>query len=207
MKIISGNDTNKAISDYIVNNRYPYLIGRCSWSENNVCLEYLKNNKDVCKISPRSIYYIKQNAGFYAGDNIVDNCNIESWLPKHQQALKFFIEKFIESQSNCDLLFKHKDSLYVPDNRKEIHIWSPIQLTVWLPLLEGKRILAVSPFEDSIKEQFPKRHQLFKTPKVIRGQKNPPINYPEFELVILKSPHTIMGNETPHDDWKETFID
>jgi len=71
-----------------------------------------------------------------------------------------------------------------------------------MPALEGKKVLVISPFEESIKIQFPKRKHLFTTGK----QNN--FEYPDFELLTLKCPNTIKGNDPfPHNNWIETYND
>jgi len=72
---------------------------------------------------------------------------------------------------------------------------------MWLPALDKKKVLIISPFEKSIQIQFPKRKKLFTT-----SAKFPNFNYPEFDMQILKCPNTIKGNDPyPDEDWEKTF--
>jgi hypothetical protein len=87
----------------------------------------------------------------------------------------------------------------VKDFYDEIHVWSAVRLKQWMPFLEGKKVLAISAFEDSIKLQWKNRHKLFATGP-------DPFKYPEFELSTIKAHNTIKGNEPfPCKNWKESF--
>jgi len=66
-----------------------------------------------------------------------------------------------------------------------------IHRTPWSHALEGRRVLVVHPFADSIQKQYARRALLFKDPRVL----------PEFELTTLKAVQSIAGNKTGHSDW------
>src|SRR5690606_17357822 len=56
----------------------------------------------------------------------------------------------------------------------------------WGKALEGKKVLIVHPFEDSIKKQFQYREKLWENPNIL----------PPFELITYKAVQTIAGNNT-----------
>lgn len=55
----------------------------------------------------------------------------------------------------------------------------------WTKALEGKKVLVIHPFEDTIRSQYQKRENLFKNPEML----------PEFELYTLKAVQTIAGQK------------
>ena len=62
----------------------------------------------------------------------------------------------------------------------------------WTRILEGKRVLVIHPFADSIKKQYEKRKQLFNNPHVL----------PTFQsLRIIKAVQSIAGNRCEYSDW------
>lgn len=62
----------------------------------------------------------------------------------------------------------------------------------WTSILQGKRVLVVSPFTDTIVKQYARRELLFDNPEVI----------PEFaELLPLKAVQSIAGTPTDYPDW------
>jgi hypothetical protein len=74
------------------------------------------------------------------------------------------------------------------------HPWS--MFNVFHHVLDGKRVLAVTPFSQSIEKNFHNRSRFFKNYK-----------YPDFELFTFTSPVTYSGlpdNLYPHDSWFES---
>jgi len=65
----------------------------------------------------------------------------------------------------------------------------------WSQVLEGKRVLVVHPFENSIRTQYAKRECLFKDPRVL----------PEFELLTFPSVQTIGGISSTFKNWFEAL--
>ncbi|MEN9243605.1 MAG: hypothetical protein Q6K81_01805 [Gloeomargarita sp. DG02_5_bins_242] len=61
----------------------------------------------------------------------------------------------------------------------------------WSEALEGKRVLVIHPFAETIQQQYQQRECLFQNPKIL----------PEFELKTLKSVQSIAGNECNFSDW------
>lgn len=61
----------------------------------------------------------------------------------------------------------------------------------WSRALAGKTVLAVHPFETTIRRQFEKRDRLFKDPRVL----------PPFELKTYRTVQSIAGNRTPFKTW------
>ena len=64
----------------------------------------------------------------------------------------------------------------------------------WTKALEGKKVLVIHPFEESIREQYEKREILFKKPGIL----------PAYELHTLKAVQTIAGEKDPRF---ETWFD
>lgn len=68
----------------------------------------------------------------------------------------------------------------------------------WTRILEGKKVLVIHPFADSIKRQYAKREYLFDNPEVL----------PQFkELITIKAVQSIAGNgeATGFSDWFEAL--
>ncbi|MBN2773090.1 MAG: hypothetical protein JXR31_02485 [Prolixibacteraceae bacterium] len=65
----------------------------------------------------------------------------------------------------------------------------------WTELLEGKKVLVIHPFDESIKNQYLKRKLLFNNPKVL----------PDFELITIKAVQSIANTKTQFNDWFEAL--
>ncbi len=181
--------SSKCIKNIILNNTN-FLIGRMPGIEAQCLVEYIDNNLNVKKINKNIIGLLEQNTGFYNMNN-------------DDEILKFWCDTYLESLRNCTLLYRLEFNTYdklVENYYKNIYVFSCASLYLWLPLLEGKNILVISPFEKSIHMQFSKRKHFFTTGK----QQN--FEYPEFNLQVLKCPNTIKGNTPfPHSNWKESY--
>ena len=180
--------SGKLIYDTI-KNKNNFFIGRMQGIEADTVKSYLEKES----IHENLKNYIQQNTGFYC-----DKDNFNTILNK-------WCEIYLSSLRSCDLLYRLEFSTWdsiVEKYYEKIYVFSCASLHLWMPALEGKTVLVISPFEQTIKLQFPKRKELFKTGK----QNN--FEYPEFNLLTLKSPNTIKGNEPfPNNNWLETFED
>jgi hypothetical protein len=65
----------------------------------------------------------------------------------------------------------------------------------WSYALEGKKVLVIHPFVESIKEQYKKRELLFPSPKIL----------PAFELKTIKAIQSIANNYTGFKNWFEAL--
>lgn len=66
--------------------------------------------------------------------------------------------------------------------------------TPWSAALEGKKVLVIHPFTETIQKQYQRREQIFPGTKIL----------PEFELKTLKAVQTVAGEK---DDRFETWFD
>ncbi len=66
----------------------------------------------------------------------------------------------------------------------------------WTQALEGKRVLVIHPFEESIRNQYEKREELFEDRRIL----------PDFTLLTLKAVQTIAGQQDSRfSDWFEAL--
>lgn len=68
--------------------------------------------------------------------------------------------------------------------------------TPWTLALQGKKVLVVHPFKETIEKQYAKRKLLFKDPDML----------PEFDLKVIKAVQTIAGEkDSRFHDWEEAL--
>ena len=65
----------------------------------------------------------------------------------------------------------------------------------WSKSLEGKKVLVVHPFAESIQKQYSRRDLLWENPDVL----------PSFDLKTLKAVLSLAGEEVPYQDWFEAL--
>lgn len=177
----------------------PKMISRMGTSELHIVLNYLSREKSLFEKSRNYIngtlpefwwgnyakHDIFQNSGFFS----TDNASLEklarlylhsmpeidvllTWLTGEQHLNKFFSKKVLKS--------------YLYDSEPYFDRDAP-----WTRGLEGKKVLVIHPFEESIKDQYRKRTLLFADNRVL----------PDFELKTIKAFQTIKGNITPFNNW------
>lgn len=164
----------------------PCFVGRIGSSEMqtlNACLNVkmgLKHNLPQEKID--TIY---NNAGFF---------------PKSEKLIWRFFEEYISAIEKIDIMavLGNGDEDYIL-NRYCTNV-DVISLRAiepyysnepWTRALEGKKILVIHPFAETIEEQFTKRERLFDNPYIL----------PNFELKTIKAVQTVADNTEGFDDW------
>jgi hypothetical protein len=91
----------------------------------------------------------------------------------------FIIEEFVP---NADLTFLYRLEPWLTKGRP------------WSAALKGKKVLVIHPFENTIREQYKKRENIFPGTEIL----------PEFELKTLKAVQTLCGEK---DERFETWFD
>lgn len=93
--------------------------------------------------------------------------------------------------------YRHEDQLLRQSVPGECQMADPMGLEAyafaepWTLSLEGRRVLVVHPFAESIQRQFQYRHRLFAGKEVL----------PNFDLQTVKAVQTIAGTSTSFPDW------
>lgn len=157
---------------------YYYLLGRENKTlYDNICKSYHDNLKLV----------MKQGAGFF---------------PTEDEYLDRFVRLYTDNLKEVDIIWsmwlsRFENMLYERFAlQKEIALYDDTALPLdlenpWTKSLEGKKVLVIHPFEESIKENYQKRKFLFENPNIL----------PECELLTLKAVQSIADEEVPFKDW------
>ena len=187
--IIDIKESNKKIID-LIKSKNTFLVSRLGDIESLLTIEYVMTNNINKNLS---LY----NAGIYTKNN--DEDKIKLWCKKYHECvvksdyLASFENLYVESQNF------YRDNF----NIKQIHSRSiePYYVLLdneipWTHYLVNKKVLIVTPFVESFKEQIKNGFEIFKD--------NRKIFLPNQEFVFYKSFQTIAGNNI-HNDWYETF--
>lgn len=65
----------------------------------------------------------------------------------------------------------------------------------WTQALEGKRVLVVHPFDETIRSQYARHEKLFADKRIL----------PDFELSTYRPVQSFLGLKTPYSDWFEAL--
>ena len=191
-RVLGMNKTNRIISERIQSGE-PFMVARFGNTELSVMTSVLK----------RRIF----------GHTEENDARLKEWFQNLQDLSGFFPDKIELAEQFTDLMLDccketdilamyhcHMDDYIVTEYMKNCkvtflnHIEPWRSKDPWTAALKGKKVLVIHPFDESIKQQYQKRTQLFSNDKVL----------PEFELKTLKAIQTIAG-ET--DNRFETWFD
>lgn len=188
--------SNELIYKNLISNK-PTMIARIGSTEMLCLVNYLgvlnhtKNHEYV--------KYIKsQVPSWWWEPNMVDQMHKWSgFFPNSIELLERFAIRMIEDMYYVDILGSWlKEERFF---KTELESAKKVLLedlepffcsNPWTKALEGKRILIVHPFAETIKRQYAQKDLIFDNGLL-----------PDFELITLKSVQSIAGEKTPFIDW------
>jgi hypothetical protein len=190
--------SNKLIFDALISEK-PCMIARFGANELNALTNYVsvKNHdidypgyvlgkKHAWWWQPAIMKTMHDNAGFF---------------PSNPLTLNRFGELMLQDIKQVDILgsWLTQENLF----QKELSHTRKVVLedlepffcnNPWTKALEGKKVLVVHPFAESIESQYARRELLFENNLL-----------PAFELKTLKAVQSIAGEKTPFNDWFEAL--
>lgn len=187
-KIMNAEETNHFIFDALQNDK-PFMAGRYGSSELFVAVaDYFRLESKY----DRYLDILCKNAGFFPHDRemahkfsqaLIDstkNCDLlGTWYRMYEE---FFMKKFMTKESRGSFLFS-------------LEPWTYIELP-WTRALEGKKVLVIHPFVESIQKQFLNRKKIWGETDIL----------PEFELITLKAVQTVAGErDSRFTNWFEAL--
>lgn len=179
----------------------PCMIARFGANELNAVINYLGVNSNKHSIlnylrrkqtewwwNKSIMYCMQNNAGFFPatpenmqrfGKMMIEDAKevdlLGSWLKK-----EFFLDEYLHKVDKIQLMYLDP-------------FWSE---RPWTRILEGKKILIVHPFADSIQSQYRKREFLFKKEKTL----------PTFKSIqTIKAVQSLGGQNNNFQDWFEAL--
>jgi hypothetical protein len=188
--ILQGKDGNDLVASLIEKNR-PIMVSRLGSLELSCLTFYLNSRISKRKRYPRGL---------------IDNLsNIAGVFPAHDKLLNKLSELYLECMKHADIMGVwynfQEDRLcndYCPEaDLVELSCFESFRFSSpWSAALEGKKVLVVHPFSESIVRQYSNnRHLLFEDPLVL----------PEFELKTVKAVQSLAGAPVPFADWFEAY--
>ena len=152
----------------------------------------------------KAIKYIKGEIGpFWWGDNIRFLMrNNAGFFPTDAACLERFANMMLRDMQNIDVLGSWlADEMRLKKFFPNAKIVPLIDLepyyhaNPWSQVLEGKRVLVIHPFEESIKKQYAKHKVLFDDPRIL----------PNFELMTVKAVQSSAAGKTDFSNWFEAL--
>ncbi|MBW8332453.1 MAG: hypothetical protein K0M40_10570 [Prolixibacteraceae bacterium] len=166
-------------------------------------LACLLNYKGVNDSKRSSIDYIKgKSLKWWWDKGIIDQMqNWSGFFPPEIEKIEKFCQLMLNDIPQVDIL----GSWLLEENFFKNELSSTKQLVLediepffsqnpWTKALEGKKVLVVHPFAETIEQQYKKRKWLFENNLL-----------PEFELITIKAVQSIAGEKTEFADWFEAL--
>ena len=181
----------------------PAMVARFGMVELHCMLNYhfVKQNKPL----PQKLFYYISGRSFpFWWDSAVarEMSKNAGFIKPTFPDLQRFCELMDEDMKQVDILasWMRGEQVFsgkMPDV-KTISIWAiePFKhANPWSEALEGKTVLVVHPYDDSIKKQYERRGDLFADKRVL----------PDFKLKTIKAVQSIAFNETAYKTWFEAL--
>lgn len=156
-----------------------------TWSS---AIRYVKGEIPAWGYAPSTLRTMKINAGFFSSS---------------PEQLDKFGALMMESMKQVDMLgsWRGEEAAVLPympqAERVPLYTLEPYYFdNPWTPALEGKKVLVVHPFEDTIRKQFARYDKLFADKRMS----------PKYELLTIKAVQSIAGNKPEQfADWFEAL--
>ena len=191
--ILGKRKTNQWIAEKIQSGE-PFMVARFGNTELSVMTSVLKrrlmgNSAETQARFDKWFERLNEGAGFF---------------PAKPELAEEFTDLMLEACEEVDMLAMwhcHMEDYVITEYMPDVTLsfiaylepWR-YEKEPWSAALEGKKVLVVHPFEDSIKKQYLNREKLFPETDVL----------PEFELKTLKAVQTIAGEK---DERFETWFE
>lgn len=185
-------------SDYIRDlllSEKPVMIARFGSVELNCVAEYRNPiNLQNC------VRFVLGKSAYlgYSRSTYLTMSNNAGFFPACKTNLDYFSQLMLESMPLVDVLgsWRAEESLFkaqlVSAKKVPLGDLEPyFHENPWSEVLQGKKILVIHPFEESILEQYAKHDFLFKDQRVL----------PKFELQTLKAVQSIAGTPCAYNTW------
>lgn len=179
----------------------PFMLARFGSIECDVCenvrftfYRRRSNLRFICWrgqpnfINPWVVPLFSKNAGFFPSDD--------------ESALRHFYELMVDSMQEVDVLqsWCYNERFFAEELKNAIKVDREISTPLltdnpWTLALEGKKVLVVHPFAETIESQYARIDKVFPNQTIL----------PKFDLKVLKAVQTAGGNKTQFHDWFEAL--
>lgn len=184
-RIMECDETNVWIRERLQSGE-PFLAARFGDAELRAVMYYLENEMHLRRGFPERIKTVMhRNAGFF---------------PATDENLMRFGEMMLDAAAQVDLFavwynLMEDYVIHTYGNAERLSHLEAIEpylsRSPWSSALQGKKVLVVHPFSESIEKQYRIHDQLFSDPRVL----------PAFQLITYRAVQTNAGGETHYQDW------
>ena len=125
---------------------------------------------------------------------------LSGFFPADRKALEQFVDLYMECCADIDMLGIWNillqsylaDECVINAQLSELRMFEPYYFEhPWTKALEGKIVVVIHPFAETIQSQYKRREKLFENKEIL----------PLFELRTVKAVQTLAGNKCEHETW------
>ena len=197
-----SEEANEILKNIILKNE-PFMCARFGSTESRAILNFQLKKKKISDFHA-SLKHIRGKMNIYWKEHpkFLNNLiELSGFFPKDENLLENFVNLYTSDIKNLDLLGiwnEYEEFLQVPEDTKlckirELEPW--FYNEPWTAALEGKKVLVIHPFEETIKKQYQKKEKLYENENIL----------PNFELKTIKAVQTIAGEKSEFKDWFEAL--
>ena len=199
--ILNANEADKASEKIysLLNSNKPCMIARFGANESNVLKNYISINS-----KHRSILdFIRgKSAAWWWNKNILRNFNfVAGFFPIDTFLIEKYCKLVLSDAPEINILGTWGADKDLCDDKLRNALKIDFEYlepffsnNPWTKALEGKKVLVIHPFQNSIESQYKKRELLFKDNLL-----------PKFELKTLKSVQTLGNEKSQFKTWFEAL--
>ncbi|MBF0597487.1 hypothetical protein [Faecalibacter rhinopitheci] len=131
-------------------------------------------------------------------------CLNAGFFPNNEELLTRFINLYLHSSKDLDILGVWNElEEYIPTIPENVNLCNIRELEPWFfsnpwtKALEGKKVLIIHPFENTIKLQYKNRQNIYLDLDVL----------PDFELLTIKAVQSIADEKSEFNNWFDALED
>lgn len=203
-KIKEKNNKANDLIYSLIKSEKPLMIGRLGSVEARAIVNYL--TKNIIENDFVGVYkYLKGDIGInwkVSSNYLNELCNNAGFFPNDEHLLEKFIAIYLKDAENLDVLGVWNElEEYIPTIPKDTFLCNIRELEPWFfekpwtIALEGKKVLVVHPFEQTIINQYQNRENIYKNKDVL----------PKFKLKTIKAIQSIADENPDFNNWFEAL--
>ncbi|WP_312311263.1 hypothetical protein [Empedobacter brevis] len=194
---------NDILHDLIIEGK-PLMVGRFGSTESRAIVNYLLQNEISNDYEGIYKYLVgKIGLNWKCSDKYINNlCKLSGFFPNDQKLVGRFVEMYLGAAKHLDILGVWNElEEYIPTISQDVTLCNIRELEPWFfdnpwtKALEGKKVLVVHPFEQTIINQYQNRNNIYKNGDVL----------PEFELKTIKAIQSIADEKSDFNNWFEAL--
>jgi len=178
----------------------PQMIARFGSTEMSCIVAYIVGKSERSFFNKTLRYLSGEIPAFWFGHkNMKEICSNSGFFPQEKELIVKFCERMLTDAKELDVLMSWMNGEkyifpFLPENCKQISLWDIepfFQKHPWTMFLEGKKVLVIHPFANTIAKQYLNRKNIFPDKQIL----------PDMELTTFKAVQTIANNKVPFNTW------